>query len=77
MAKLWDKGIQFDKKIESFTVGNDNQLDNILIPYDCKASIAHAKMLSKMGYINKKELVKISKIRHMPFYWFSFKIFQR
>ena len=62
MAKLWDKGIQFDKKIESFTVGNDNQLDNILIPYDCKASIAHAKMLSKMGYINKKELVKISKI---------------
>ena len=51
MAKLWDKGIQFDKKIESFTVGNDNHLDNILIPYDCKASIAHAKMLSKMGYI--------------------------
>ena len=32
MAKLWDKGIQFDKKIESFTVGNDNHLDSILIP---------------------------------------------
>ena len=31
MAKLWDKGIQFDKKIESFTVGNDNKLDNCLL----------------------------------------------
>ena len=48
MTKLWEKGVGFDKKIESFTVGNDNDLDQILLPYDCEASIAHVKMLNKM-----------------------------
>ena len=61
MTKLWEKGVGFDKKIESFTVGNDNDLDQILLPYDCEASIAHVKMLNKMKYLNDNESDKLIK----------------
>ena len=61
MTKLWEKGVGFDKKIESFTVGNDNDLDQILLPYDCEASIAHVKMLNKMKYLNDNESEKLIK----------------
>ena len=61
MSKLWEKGVGFDKKIESFTVGNDNDLDQILLPYDCEASIAHVKMLNKMKYLNDNESEKLIK----------------
>ena len=61
MTKLWEKGVGFDKKIESFTVGNDNNLDQILLPYDCEASIAHVKMLNKMKYLNDNESDKLIK----------------
>ena len=61
MTKLWEKGVGFDKKIESFTVGNDNDLDQILLPYDCEASIAHVKMLNKMKYLNDNESGKLIK----------------
>ncbi len=59
MTKLWEKGVGFDKKIESFTVGNDTDLDQILLPYDCEASIAHVKMLNKMKYLNDNESDKL------------------
>lgn len=55
MSKLWDKGKPLDKKIEKFTVGNDNALDQKLVEYDCKASIAHAKMLREMHLISSEE----------------------
>ena len=29
--KLWDKGFSTDKKIDMFTVGNDRQLDLIIV----------------------------------------------
>ena len=61
MTKLWEKGVGFDIKIESFTVGNDNDLDQILLPYDCEASIAHVKMLNKMKYLNDNESDKLIK----------------
>ena len=61
MTKLWEKGVGFDKKIENFTVGNDNDLDQILLPYDCEASIAHVKMLNKMKYLNDNESDKLIK----------------
>ena len=59
MTKLWEKGTEFDKKIENFTVGNDTDLDQILIPYDCEASIAHVNMLNKMDYLNNDESQKL------------------
>jgi argininosuccinate lyase len=56
MSKLWDKGVDLDKAVEAFTVGKDPALDNVLIPYDCKASIAHARMLGEMGYLENNEV---------------------
>ncbi len=53
--KLWEKGIATDKQIEHFTVGNDRELDLVLAKYDAEASIAHAKMLAKIGLLSTQE----------------------
>lgn len=55
MAKLWQKNYTLDKEIEGYTVGEDYILDQVLLPYDAKASIAHAKMLRKCGYLSAGE----------------------
>ncbi len=54
--KLWDKGFSTDKKIDHFTVGNDRALDLLLAKYDVIASKAHAKMLGKIGLLEKTEV---------------------
>ena len=53
--KLWDKGFSTDKKIDHFTVGNDRELDLLLVKYDLIASKAHARMLGKIGLLTSKE----------------------
>lgn len=53
--KLWDKGYSTDKKIDHFTVGNDRELDLVLAKYDIIASMAHAKMLGKIGLLTSEE----------------------
>lgn len=53
--KLWDKGISTDKNIDRFTVGNDRELDLFLVKYDVMASVAHAKMLGKIGLLSATE----------------------
>lgn len=57
--KLWDKGISIDQKIEKFTVGNDRELDMHLAKYDLTASAAHAKMLGKIGILDREEVSAI------------------
>lgn len=57
--KLWDKGISIDKKIEKFTVGNDREVDVHIAKYDVQASLAHAKMLEKVGILSKEELSQL------------------
>ena len=54
--KLWNKDDILDKKIEKFTVGKDRINDLYLAKYDVKASIAHAKMLNKVGVLKSNEL---------------------
>src|SRR5690606_6586937 len=54
--KLWDKGFSTDKKIDIFTVGSDRELDLVIAKYDVIASIAHAKMLAKIGLLTKDEV---------------------
>jgi argininosuccinate lyase len=61
MMKLWDKGGEFDKDIENFTVGEDYILDQKLIKYDCLASIAHARMLGKIGLLKTEEVEELVK----------------
>ncbi len=60
--KLWEEK---DKKrneiIDQFTVGKDRYYDTLLAKYDCKASIAHSKMLAKVNILSKKESDKLNK----------------
>lgn len=58
--KLWEKNYKLNKKIEKYTVGNDYILDQKLIKYDCRASIAHAKMLQKIGILTSNECKDIT-----------------
>ena len=57
--KLWQKQTSLDERIEAYTVGNDPELDLNLIPFDCKASIAHAKMLGKIGILKSGEVDRL------------------
>jgi len=57
--KLWDKGFSIDDKIELFTVGNDREIDLHIAKYDVQASLAHAKMLQKIGLISAEELLQL------------------
>ncbi|NOZ80344.1 MAG: argininosuccinate lyase [DPANN group archaeon] len=57
---LWDKGAAVPKDIMEYTVGKDHELDLALVPFDCDASIAHAKMLSKIGVLTGKEAAELT-----------------
>lgn len=60
--KIWQIGEnKLDSLVEAFTVGDDYILDQELLPYDIKASIAHAEMLLKIGIINDKEFLQAKK----------------
>jgi argininosuccinate lyase len=56
MAKLWEKNIQVDAKIEAFTVGRDREMDVFLAKYDVLGSMAHITMLESVGLLQKEEL---------------------
>lgn len=55
MAKLWEKNIQVDSKIESFTVGRDREMDLYLARYDVLGSMAHITMLESVGLLERDE----------------------
>ena len=52
MARLWDKGLPLDERILRFTAGEDHKLDERLVAYDARASIAHARMLEKQKLLS-------------------------
>lgn len=54
--QLWNKGFTPDQNIEEFTVGNDRNLDLRLARYDVQGSMAHIKMLQKIGLLTQDEL---------------------
>ena len=53
--KLWQKSIDVNKKVESFTIGADQELDLVLAPFDVLGSLAHIQMLEKIGLLEKAE----------------------
>ena len=54
--KLWDKGYDVDRLIETFTVGKDRELDLELARYDVQGTLAHITMLESIGLLAKDEL---------------------
>lgn len=54
--KLWDKGYTTENIVDRYTVGKDRILDLKLARHDVAGNIAQAKMLNKIGIINKDEL---------------------
>jgi len=61
--KLWEeKDNKRNEIIDQFTVGKDRYYDTLLAKYDCKASIAHSKMLAKVNILSKNESDKLNKV---------------
>jgi argininosuccinate lyase len=56
MSTLWTRADQPDPWLQSFLAGDDHVLDQQLVPYDCRASLAHARMLERIGVLTVAEL---------------------
>jgi len=54
--KLWQKDAKIAQQIEDFTVGKDRELDLWLAKYDIQGSLAHIKMLARIGLLTADEL---------------------
>jgi len=59
MTRLWDKGAPLDARVLAYTAGEDYALDERLVPYDARASIAHAEMLAAQGLLSANDLALI------------------
>lgn len=58
MSKIWNQNAQqsdLEQKVNKFTVGDDYILDQRLVPYDIKASKAHAAGLVTAGILSDEE----------------------
>lgn len=60
MVKLWGKKEKLDPAVESFETKEDLYMDKKLIKYDVIGSLAHAKMLKKIGILSSEELSKLT-----------------
>ena len=56
MKKLWQKNTTNLAQVEKFTIGEDTKFDLLLAPYDVLGSMAHARMLEKVGLLSAEEL---------------------
>ena len=59
MTRLWDKGTPLDERVLAYTAGDDYLLDNRLVEYDVRASIAHAEMLAERGLLSDADAAAI------------------
>ena len=55
MTRLWDKGAPLDERVLHYTAGEDHALDERLVAYDARASIAHAQMLHQQGLLSAED----------------------
>jgi argininosuccinate lyase len=59
MTRLWDKGASLDGGVLEYTAGDDHALDDRLVRYDIRASIAHAEMLGEHDLLSASDLTAI------------------
>ena len=60
MTRLWDKGAPLDARVLAYTAGDDYLLDERLVPYDVRASLAHARMLHGQNLLSEVDLAAIT-----------------
>ena len=58
--KLWQKTTNVLQAVETFTVGNDREMDMYLAPFDVQGSLAHITMLQSIGLLSADELAILS-----------------
>src|SRR3990167_11565933 len=61
MQGLWHKGYSLGLEAEAYCFGDTVKLDNKLVKFDALGSIAHAKMLDKIGILEPGEFVQLKK----------------
>lgn len=54
--KLWQKNTDVNKLVETFTIGQDREMDLMLAKADVLGSLAHTRMLETIGLMTKQEL---------------------
>ncbi|MEO0997201.1 MAG: argininosuccinate lyase [Pseudomonadota bacterium] len=59
MSRLWDKGGELDRRVLAYTAGEDHRLDERLVRYDVKASLAHTAMLERQGLLEPEAAGRI------------------
>ena len=59
MSRLWEKGLPLDERVLRYTAGGDHKLDERLVGYDVRASIAHAEMLAEQGLLDRQDCERI------------------
>lgn len=57
--KLWQKNYTVNQWIDTFTVGDDRELDMHMAKFDVLGSLAHTLMLEKVGLLNTDELKQV------------------
>lgn len=59
--KIWQKNIDVDSFVESFTVGNDRAMDLHLAAADVLGSLAHTRMLNSINLMTDEDLAVVQK----------------
>ncbi len=59
MTRLWDKGAPLDARVLRYTAGEDHALDERLVAYDVRASLAHAEMLHAQRLLSGEDLAAL------------------
>ncbi|MGH8254449.1 MAG: argininosuccinate lyase [Steroidobacteraceae bacterium] len=59
MSRLWDKGAPLDERVLRYTAGEDHALDERLVEYDVRASLAHTDMLHAQGLLSAPDATAI------------------
>ncbi|RZK54115.1 MAG: argininosuccinate lyase, partial [Pedobacter sp.] len=57
--KIWQKNIEVNKGIETFTVGKDRELDLQMAAFDVLGSLAHVEMLASINLLTADELTEV------------------
>ncbi|KHJ39078.1 argininosuccinate lyase [Pedobacter glucosidilyticus] len=57
--KLWQKNTSTNNLVETFTVGQDREMDLYLAAFDVLGSLAHTQMLESIGLMTKEDLDKV------------------